>query len=201
MRKPHKRSILFLTTAMLCIALPSCERISGDIEYIDSDDGSHIGISYGDHSFYSTDAFFTLWTTKDDIELGQYYSFPFSTNIYSHTNDSPFYLWESRAVGDYAFDVYIKEGYNFYDELFYIEGTNIEFVFSEMIIKSESDIEPEDNLSWYSIELSLKDEPRLVIKPLIHHTDNTYYFRKNGQHWFLTDEFVSLLKENNLLPK
>lgn len=199
-----------LVLVVICLSLTSCavfEWLSadthGEIEWIENEDSETDELLYQDQVYCSTDSWFTLWTKEDDIELGWQYNFPFSNRIgyYSNTAEAPLYIWLSRCVDDYALNVYMKEGWDFQNQLFVLEGTDIEFVFSEMIVKQEGDLEPVNSLSGYAIVIYLKEDPRLEIHMHVYVKGDRYFFVQNGERWFLSKEFVSLLKQADMIPQ
>jgi len=202
MNKLFKKFVPLLVIIVMCISISSCERVTGDIAYQNLHDSERSALLYQDTLYYSTDDWFTLWTTEDDLELGQYYSFPFSTNIYSYTTDAPLYLWESRCVGDYAFDVYLKEEYNFQKQKYILNDTGIEVYFFDEITRLDYDVPTDDWIkSSDALNLYLSNNARLKINlEIILAEDGNYYIFKDGA-WKLSEHFVNILKDNSIITE
>ena len=201
MKKALRVFSFFLTIVLLCASMSSCMIVYGDVTYIKLDTGEYIALTYKDMQYDCVGDWLSLKTTKDDIKLGGTYSFPFAMGIYSNTTEDPFCIWESRNSIDFSFDIYLKEDYDLSKALFYIDETDVELVFFDMIEIGDSNLEPDDYLSGYQIKLCLKDFPRLAIEDRIYCSDGFYYFIESGTRWILTDAFVSLLQENRLIPQ
>lgn len=206
MKKTCKIVALAVATIIVCISMSSCAVVEwitldmhGDLDRVDENT-----LSYQGDLYCSSGYWFNAMSTEDDVELGWQYNFPFSTYMryYSDTADSPLYIFCASYVGDFAFDVWFREGYDFHDQTYYVENTELEFVFSEMFIKDDGDQDRElDYKSCGTITACLKDAPRLSIYAAIYYEDELYYIRLCGETWYLSDEFVSLLKSNGIILK
>ena len=208
MKRICKTLLLLAVALIMCGSLTSCALIEwmtgdthSDISYVDLTYSEHKGLSYQGNTYAFADNWFSLETEETDIELGWHYNFPLSgrCGIYSCTADNPLFIWTSRYIGDFAIGIYIKENYDYLAQTYILDGTDVSFVLSDMISKTETELGSVEFSSSSEITLYLKEAPRLVIAKRVHITDGVYHFITDGQDWVLAEEFVSILKDNDLL--
>jgi hypothetical protein len=127
-----KKYIAFLiicATVFLC-ACSSYENAT----FIDCGDGQCL--VYQGEKYFAAPGFVTAegfeHANADNIQLGYFYSFPFSTYFYSDTLEDPDYI--STAGSDTG--VYFKKDYAYQTDTFVIVGTEHEFVFSDALTLS-----------------------------------------------------------------
>ena len=209
MRYVFKPLLLLVLVLIMCGSLSSCALVEwitvdchGDISYVDLANSEHEGLLYQDNIYVPADYWFFFETKETDIELGWFYNLPFSgqCGLYSYTSDAPLFIWTSRYVGDIAISIYIKEDYDYLSQTYILDGTDISFILSDMISKADEELGPADSSSSSEISLYIADAPRLLISKKVYVTNDVYYFVVDGQDWILTEEFVSILRDNNLLP-
>lgn len=112
----------------IALSIGACSDYSENVELIEGDSGSVL--LYQGAEYYASRLFYSISDhelNEKDIELGCYYSFPFSTRYYSDIREAPDYVF---GVGGDE-EVYLKQGYDYGSEVFVIEGTSDKIVFSE----------------------------------------------------------------------
>ncbi len=123
-----KRILALCIIVVIVLSLGACSDYSENVELIEGDGGGVL--LYQGAEYYASRLFCGIMDhelNEKDIELGWYYSFPFSTRYYSDTREAPDYVF---GVGG-GQEVYLKQGYDYGSEVFVIEGTSDKIVFSE----------------------------------------------------------------------
>ena len=128
-----------------------------------------------------------------------FYLLEYTERYYAYSTKSP--LFFIRLKGD----LYVKETFDWKQEVFVLADTDVEIVFSDMY--------PEDavNLGSFSINRYplkeytwvCKEYPALDTKIVIFKAMDTYYMQIQGRLDFtypISPEFQTLLSENDLLP-
>ena len=112
----------------------------GKVEVIVDDDQGNYHIEYKDQSYFIDKL--NLFSVRDnipkihddDILIG-WNSFPFGfgylDKYYSNTEDNPVFIYMSRLP-----DVYLRRDYDYTIDTFVFEGTDLQFVFSDMFVLS-----------------------------------------------------------------
>ena len=169
----------------------------GNVKYIKEDDV--YGVTYQNRKYYPAKEglFDIVCDYTEDVELGWYFNFPITFGAYYYSNrlENPLYMYCSATD-----EVYIREDYDYESDIFVIEGTDIEIVFSEAftqkIMKKNSSISYSNTTSflWHS-----KSEPELQIYAEIFNQNNSWYMNVTPvEAWELSNDFVSLLLENKI---
>lgn len=204
MRK-HMVFALFLIVS--CLLLSSCglpERfaldgdLSGAVELSVDEEGEYVAI-YQDAMYHKFNLRFQVTkydsvAEAEDVLLGwNGWRFGYVDLYYSDTTEKPLFIYETRLRR-----LYFREDYDYHEDMFTIDGTDISFRFSnafeetdqysrrrgqKLLIRSETNsriaLELEiitDNGPWYAVTL-------------------------DGDILELSDEFESLLKDNNILSE
>lgn len=175
--------------------------LHGELEWKQDPESDESLLQYHGNDYCSTDVWLRTDLTENDVQVGWSYGFPFS-DFYYYTDgtENPLYILSGNGdkTGSTR-NVYIRNDYDFKKQTFIIEGTDIEFVFEEAFIKTETDVSPEDYLLGVDVIFSLKDEPRLKIYQDLYQSGDNWYFIKDGECWFLSDELIYLLKDKSIL--
>jgi len=133
---------------------------------------------------------------EDDVLVG-WDAAPFCIALdkyYSYTNDYPVFIYASYN------ELFLRNDYNYETDTFIIEGSDKEFVFSDMLYLS-SDFSY-DILRYYSnqtdITLYSKQYPQLKIDLRLFCVDNTWYAggECNAALFEVSDELLNLLNTN-----
>ena len=132
---------------------------------------------------------------EDDILVG-WDSLPFGIGYldkyYSYTNDNPVFIYISRYD-----ELYLRNDYNYEADTFIIEGTDTEFVFSDMLTLSSAFsydftyLYPDElDITLYSVIY-----PRLEIPLRIFCVNDVWFAggNSNSALFEVSDEFLSLL--------
>lgn len=187
--------------ALICISfllLNSCTKYQ-NITFVENDKEQFL--LYQGNEYYVTSLFtasedYTI-AHKNDVELGWYYSFPFSTRFYSDTDESPDYIY---TIGGDT-NVYLKQGFNYQIEEFVIDKTPNVFVFSEAII--EPSFEKSIFIQYDSLtEIVIHSEKHLNLKMLLRlfSQNNTWYLAlPTNEIYIISPLFLNMLKENEII--
>ena len=190
-------SVLFLFTSCGISSLIDVDFDTyGDVKT--TEDGWRI---YQGQKYYPapTYLFDIMPDTEKDVELGWYVNIPFSGGAYyfSNTDEAPMYMYCN--VG--AFDVWIRDDFDYTSDIFTIAGTDIEILFSQAFTDNKTEISsldvPEVKASfiWYS-----KTVPELQIRADIVEYRDTWYMRTLSlEYWEISNDFLNLLNENKII--
>jgi hypothetical protein len=162
---------------------------------------SQLFISYQENEYYKTSLFTTTEyygiANESDVELGYYYSFPFSTKFYSDTLENPTYIY---TVGGDT-DFYLREGYDYMSDTYTVEKSSQTVVLSEVLTQSdlsEESLQPVGN----SIELDmyLKNHPNVRLPlQLFSDNNNWYAITSNKEIYLVSQSFLSLLDDADII--
>ena len=137
---------------------------------------------------------------EEDV-LVSWYCFPFFISYldlyYSYTADDPIFIYMSRIN-----KVYLREDYDYLTDTFSIEGTDHQFVFSDMLTPSSAFSYSVANSYPYEIYITLYSAtcPRLQVSMRIFCLSGTWFaggVQSNKALFEVSDEFLELLNINN----
>lgn len=159
---------------------------------------------YQDNEYYvfyalptSTVTEYLSTANENDIKLGWYYSFPFSTEFYSNTADNPVYIY---SVG---FDncVYLKQGFDYKEEIFTINDTSLTIAYSDIATKDRFTYDPLTKYD-YSKQLVMYSQsyPDFKISLQVFSENNNWYvaFRTN-EAYSASQAFITLLEKYEII--
>ena len=114
---------------------------------------------------------------------------------YSDNVDSPIFIYESRTCS-----VYFREDYDYSADVFVIEGTDAEIMFSNIFfdLSDKQSYGPFHTIG-YEIVLYSKKYPHLKVPLKLAFFDGKWYVMNlDLGHWEISNDFVELLIENGL---
>jgi len=207
----HRRVLSILLVCTIIISMTSCAYMNPDcppelyraVDYVYDETLGEYYLTYqGEKYTYNEahDIFSNIYNSDDMddlVTLGWHYAIPGYTKYYSYTTDSPDFLFSSRNG-----DIYIKETFDYTKEIFVIEGTEIEIVFSDLV----GDLEFWDTVRPCSknvfLTLNAKNHPKLKIHIYVDRTEDGRWYAYNEScsiTYALPDAFVQLLKDNGII--
>lgn len=186
-----------LLAVLVCITLLflcSCSARYENVTFQEDDDKKCV--LYAEEKYFAV-SFFEATERHDkanetDIELGWYYSFPFSTRFYSYTSEKPFFIY---SIGSDT-DVYVRHDFDYRMETFVVDGTGLEIVFSDALTPSDDFVY--DMTGGYSLRknvtLCYKLHPSLRARLNLFYKDGAYYAGGiEGTLFKVSDEFAKLI--------
>ena len=188
-----------ITIGLLCIFLfsfISCKSY-GNVTFGENNSE----LLYQGDKYYETPIFDVFKPTEysgvkfeNDIELGLYYSFPFSTMFYSNTSENPAFIY---TIGGKT-SMYLKQDYDYSTDVFVVENTDAEIVWEDIFIGEKSDVSPSALIRVY---LYSKQYPRIRTYFDLTYVENQWYiFLPNSKNaWIASDGFIDILFENGIL--
>ena len=214
-----KRFVLIVTLFLVCINLFSCSAfnalsysISGDI--IDpvgdfsrgNDKGKFV---FGGNNYILIEEFngdFNFNITEEDLLLGQTSNFPFFPNFgyYANAAENAEYIASGSGSNEIMTCVYLRE--DLYKEplCYVLQDIDYEFDFSSAFVKTEevSYKKHIEGKEFYGgrINFYVKDFRRLTISLVICKINEKWYHIEYDEAFALTEEFLNVLMENDLLP-
>ena len=186
---------------MLCIivfSMTSCTDYE-DVTFIESGNSQHI--LYQNNQYYVTDIFtatkYYSVANENDVKLGWYYSFPFTTYFYSDRIDNPIYIY---TIGSDT-NVYLRQDYDYKSDSFIIDNTFDTIVFSEAIIGAcfeyNSSIRVDELIE---ISLYSKEHPNLKISlHLFRNDENWCLVFPTNEAYIISPSLESILINNGIV--
>jgi len=190
-----KRIIAFCITCIFLCLFSSCTTYE-NTTFIENDSEKYL--LYQDKKYYETSVFTVTeeYGTKNenDIELGWYYSFPFSTQFYSENLESPVFIY---TLGSYT-SVYLRQDYEYRTDVFVIEETDIEIVWEDIFSSQKNDFR---FLNSITVNLYSKQHPRIKTSLEIACIHGQWYVRIPSSQEILipSDEFMKILSDNGIV--
>lgn len=211
-----KRIISFLLLITIFITLSSCspkywkDRVKNEAELLDKvtsiyDEKTGEYNKLYEGQVYKLDKIQLFMNDNDwrnfpeeDVVIS-WYMLPFGIGYldeyYSYTTDNPVFFYNPRL-----YEIYVRNDYNYETDTFVIEGTDIEFKFSDMFTYKKAHWYG-DYPVGYSIEQEIvlysKQYPRVQIHlgVFYHPTTNAWYAGGNNDEILFTvsDELLTLL--------
>ena len=155
-------------------------------------------LSYQENKYYEASVF-EHYSVADanDVDLGMYYSFPFTTYYHSYTAESPVYIYSTGGL------VYIRQDYDWRSEPFVIGDTAATIVFSEAIADPCFTYDPLIH-SDHTVELLFYAEqyPNLKISARLFFDGTDWYLGlPTNEAYSITPFFEKVLQENEIIPE
>ena len=92
--------------------------------------------------------------------------------------------------------------YDLYTQVYAVENSNIEIPLVSAMTQSDVETTAIDHETYIYLKVFLKDDPRIQIElsgP--YQYDDNWYFIHTGETWLISDEFVAMLKANNIVSE
>lgn len=136
-------------------------------------------------------------TIEKGIELGWvFYGSPASAYYFSNTDENPMYI--VRNIDEF---VWVREDFDYTEDLFVIKDTDIEILFSEaftgntMKISTLESHQEKASFIWHSKTVS-----ELEIYARIYEYNDVWYMKtRTSEWWEISDDFLNLLLENKTI--
>ncbi len=197
-----KKNVAIMLLCIILLSFSSCKFYFENVSFVNKKEGSKSGIIYQNKE-YSPSYMFTASKTptnvyEDDIKIGMYYSFPFTTYCYSYTDVDPIYIYSMVVVSQ----LYLREDYDYHSEIFLIEGTSDPFVFSEAFIGPSFEYSYSLQTGQRTIVLYAQEHPRLKSTLLLFSDSEKYWvvFPSN-EAYLISPLFLDILEENGIIEK
>lgn len=172
-----------------------------NVTFVHSDDGRYV--LYQANEYYPA-PFFTATkylntANEGDVELGWYYSFPFSTRFYSYTSENPVYIYALQS----GKGVYLKQGYDYKSDAYRIEDTSRTIVLSEAV--TGADVKHDyamDGLGTIELNLYSESHPMLKLSVQLFSENNVWYAQlSKTEAYRISESFLDLLEETGVIEK
>lgn len=190
-----KKTIAIIILICIVVLLLSSCNYSKNISFIE--DNEEWYLLYNDERYYQSSVFFVTERynseNTNDIQLGSYYSFPFSTNAYSDTSENPLFIYTLGSDSN----LYLKQDYNYQADTFVLENTNDEIVWKNIFGDKQNISNTTSNID---VTLHSKKHPRIKSNIDIIYVDNQCYIAlPDFQIWTPSDEFLKILIDNGII--
>lgn len=182
---------------LLCIIpllLSSCESYE-NMGYVYENEEKYL--LYQNEKYYKSSIFTVTEhygiANNNDVQLGWYYSFPFSTYSYSETSEKPIYIY---TIGGEK-SLYFRQDYNYSTDTFVIHNSTVEIVWEDIFHSKQKNFHFEQPTT---ITLYSKQYPRIKTYLELVCVENQWYLSlPNFQGvWTPSDEFIKILSDNGL---
>jgi hypothetical protein len=183
--------VCIIPVALCLVVLCSCT-YSKNVTYIEPNDGKEKCLIYQEVEYYAQPIFTANGAdgkpNQGDVEIGMYYSFPFGTNYYSYTDKSPDYIY---SIGS-GKDVYLKQGFDYNSETFFVDKTSDTFVFSEALTETKLNIYYRSN----DVVLHSEKHPNLKINAqLVFDDNNGYLVFATNKAYLVSPSLLEILRK------
>ena len=201
-----KKLLCIIFSCVFLFSLTSCaciDRLQGDMRQLDyNEDGN---LLYNEITYYRADDRFEVITEDNDkvVELGWRSQFPFFPDMhyYAFDEDNPLFIFcENGESTLYTKGVYVRSDYDLYTQVYTVENSNIEIPLVSAVTQSDVEATAIDHETYIYLRMFLKDDPRIQIElsgP--YQYDDNWYFIHMGETWIISDEFVAMLIDNNIV--
>lgn len=186
---------------MICImlfSLVSCTAYR-NITFIERNDEKYLlyqGNEYYESSIFTTTEgnVLTNEPNENDVELGWYYSFPFSTRFYSDKSENPLYIYTTGSDRNF----YLRQDYDYFTDTFVIENTNIQIVWEDIFGFEQSYFYFANPIR---VALHSKQCPRISAYFDLVSVGDQWYLSFIGSQtvWTLSDQFIKILLQNGII--
>ena len=201
-----KKLLCIIFSCVFLFSLTSCafiDRLQGDMSQLDYNEEGNL--LYNESTYYRADDRFGVRTGENDkvVELGWQSQFPFFSDMhyYAFDEDNPLFIFcENGESTLYTKGVYVRSDYDLYTQVYAVENSNIEIPLVSAMTKSDVETTAIDHKTYIYLKMFLKDDPRIQIELSgpYQYNDN-WYFIHTGETWIISDEFVAMLIDNNIV--
>ena len=201
-----KKMLCIIFSCVFLFSLTSCafiDRLQGDMSQLDYNEEGNL--LYNEITYYRADDRFEVITEDNDkvVELGWRSQFPFFPDMhyYAFDEDNPLFIFcENGESTLYTKGVYVRSDYDIYTQVYTVENSNIEIPLVSTVTQSDVEATAIDHETYIYLRMFLKDDPRIQIElsgP--YQYDDNWYFIHMGKTWIISDEFVAMLIDNNIV--
>ena len=203
-----KKLLCIIFTCAILLSFSSCslvERFAGDMSQLEYDEDGNL--LYNGNAYYRSDNRFEVRTSTSYkiIELGWQSQFPFFPDMHYYTFDEedPLFIFCDNGKSTlYNKGLYVRSDYDLYNEVYAVENTDIEISLSAAMTKSNVDVSAINHEAFLSLKMFLKDNSNVQIEMAgPYQYDDNWYFIHTGETWLISDEFVAMLKANNIVSE
>ena len=170
-----------------------------NVTFIEHGEGGRV--SYRGREYHASSVFVSSVVTTDhsaanenDIKLGWYYSFPFTTYFYADTSENPTYIYSTGS----AYGVYVNQDvYNNKSEVFVMDNTTDSIVLSDAIIGPCLEYDPSmpsDNTR--TIDVYCEQYPHLKgTLTLLCYDQNWYVVLPSDEVYLASPQFLEIIRK------
>ena len=193
--KKHIISVLIILYVITC--LTGCAYTTYENVTFDERNGEQY-VLYQGKEYYSTSLFKTYRkANENDVELGYYYSFPFTTKFYSDSSGNPVFIYSNGGETNF----YLRQDYDYKSDTYVVGDTSKTVIFAEVLTKSDCSY---DDLQNYGepikLVISLKNHPNMKLSLQLVEKNNIWYaIDANKESYVVSQAFLDLLYEIDVI--
>ncbi len=203
-----KKLLCIIFSCVLLFSFTSCsfiDRLQGDMSQLDYDEDGNL--LYNGNTYYRADNRFEVRTSTNDtvVELGWQSQFPFFPDMhyYAFDEEDPLFIFcDNQESTTYNKGLYIRSDYDLDNSIYSVDNVDIEINLTSAMTKSNIEVSAIDHESSVYLKMFLKDDPRIQIEisgP--YQYNDMWYFIHMGETWLISDEFVAILIDNNIVSE
>ena len=191
--------VCLILLGVIVIGFVSTYTAHENVMFVDRDGGQ--SVLYQENEYYPA-PFFTSTkyhntANEGDVELGWYYSFPFSTRFYSYTSENPVYIYAIESVTG----VYFEQGYDYKSDAYRIDNTSCTIVLSEAVtgaaVKHDYAM---DGHGTIKLNLYSESYPNLKLSIQLFSENNAWYAQlSKTEAYQISESFLDLLEEMGVI--
>ena len=193
--KKHIISVLIILCAITC--LTGCAYTTYENVTFDERNGEQY-VLYQGKEYYSTSLFKTYRkANENDVELGYYYSFPFTTKFYSDSSENPVFIYSNGGETNF----YLRQDYDYKSDTYVVGDTSKTVVFEEVLTKSDYSYDDLQNHGEpIKLVISLKNHPNMKLSLQLVEKNNIWYaIDANKESYVVSRAFLDLLYEIDVI--
>ena len=203
-----KKLLCIIFACVILLSFSSCslvERFAGDMSQLDYDEDHNL--LYNDNAYYRADDRFEVRTGENDkvVELGWHSQFPFFPDMhyYAFDEENPLFIFcDNGKSTSYNKGLYVRSDYDLYNEVYAVDNTDIEISLSVAMTKSDVEVSAIDHEASLYLTMFLKDNSNIQVEMAgPYQYGEEWYFVHMGETWLISDEFVALLKANDIVSE
>ena len=197
--KKHIISILIILCVITC--LTGCAYTTYENVTFDERNGEQY-VLYQGKEYYTTSLFTATeaygQVNENDVELGYYYSFPFSTKFYSDSSENPVFIY---SIGGDT-NLYLRQDYDYKSDTYVVGDTSKTVVFAEVLTKSDCSYDDLQNHGEpIKLVISLKNHSNMKLSLQLVRKNNIWYvIDANKESYVVSQSFLDFLYEIDIIP-
>ena len=198
MKKTSKIAYFAATVILLSLCLlllPACSNAEHAVQLLDGSYLEYQGATYAQSRF-------PAWSSDHEgqIELDRYINFPFSKHMLYHSygTDAPVYIAEGYSLDRFTW-IYFREDYDLTAQVYTVDDTHVEFLFSDVFSPVEWDETISDTEDYEELDIRLREHPEICFDVDLRCVDGIWYMHNFAEMWTVSEDFVEILTEAGLM--
>lgn len=181
--------------SIVTLLLPACSSGEHAVLLLDGTDLEYQGVTYVRARFSAASS-----DEEGQMELDRYINFPFSKHMFYHSygTDAPVYIAEGYSLDRFTW-IYFREDYDLTAQVYTVDDTHVEFLFSDVFSPVEWDETISETEDHEELDIRLREHPEICFDVDMRCVDGAWYMNNFEEMWTVSEEFVEILTEAGLI--